>query len=216
MGTRRKQVYHGRIIDLNLETVTLPNGVQAELEIVRHPGGAAAVALDAQQRVCLLRQFRHAAGGWLWELPAGKLDAGETPLTTARRELQEEAGVAAARWQALGRLVSSPAVLTEVIHLFLARDLTAVEAGHEQHEVIEVHWIALDQALAWAATDTILDAKTAIGLFRAQALLLHAIVARSDMFRDWRTMTHCLHCRPIPVRQIRLNRARSQFVRSLR
>lgn len=160
-------VYRGKIIDLYLEQVTLPNGAVAELEIVRHPGGAAIVALDSENQVCLLRQYRHAAGGWLWELPAGKLDPGESPFTTARRELQEEAGLQAARWESLGSIVSSPGVFTEIVHLFLARNLNRVPANAEAHEVFEVHWIPLAQALAQARTGEITDAKTLAGLFRA-------------------------------------------------
>lgn len=159
-------VYRGKIIDLCLEHVTLPNGAAAELEIVRHPGGAAVVALDPENRVCLLRQYRHAAGGWLWELPAGKLDPGEPPLATARRELQEEAGLHAARWESLGKIISSPGVFTEVVHLFLARDLSRVPANAEAHEVFEVHWVPFAEALAQARTGEITDAKTLAGLFR--------------------------------------------------
>jgi ADP-ribose pyrophosphatase len=107
---RRTAGYPGKIIDVYLETVKLPNGRITELEIVRHPGGAAAVALDARGRVCLLRQYRHVAGGWLWELPAGKIDSKEDPLLTARRELEEEAGIRAGRWDSLGDLLSSPGV----------------------------------------------------------------------------------------------------------
>lgn len=161
-------VYRGKIIDLCLEHVTLPNGAQAELEIVRHPGGAAVVALDGDGRVCLLRQYRHAAGGWLWELPAGKLDPGESPLTTAQRELREEAGLRAARWEALGKIISSPGVFTEVVHLFLAREVSSVPANPEAHEVFESHWLPFIEALAWARTGEIIDAKTLAGLFRAQ------------------------------------------------
>lgn len=163
-------VYRGKIIDLCLEHVTLPNGAVAELEIVRHPGGAAVVALDSGNRVCLLRQYRHAAGGWLWELPAGKLDPGESPLVTAQRELQEEAGLHAARWEPLGKIISSPGVFTEIVNLFLARDLSGVLASAEAHEVFEVHWVPFAEALAQARTGEITDAKTLVGLFRADKL----------------------------------------------
>jgi ADP-ribose pyrophosphatase len=164
-------VYRGKIIDFFLEQVTLPNGAMAELEIVRHPGGAAAVAIDAENRVCLLRQYRHAAGGWLWELPAGKLDPGEPPLTAAQRELQEEAGLHASRWETLGKIISSPGVFTEVVHLFLARDLSRVPANAEAHEVFEVHWVPFAEALVQARTGAIMDAKTLAGLFRAERLV---------------------------------------------
>src|SRR5204863_877645 len=90
--TKVQVVYRGKIVDVYREWVVLPNGREAELEIVRHPGGAAAVALDVEGRVCLLRQYRHAAGGWIWELPAGKLEPNEPPHRTAARELEEEAG----------------------------------------------------------------------------------------------------------------------------
>ena len=163
-------IYRGKIIDLYLEQVALPNGAVAELEIVRHPGGAAVVALDLENRVCLLRQYRHAAGGWLWELPAGKLDPGEPPLATAQRELQEEAGLRAARWESLGKIVSSPGVFTEVVHLFLARDLSSTPAKAEAHEVFEVHWVPLTTALAQARAGEIVDAKTVVGLFRMNEL----------------------------------------------
>lgn len=170
--TNPRRIFTGRIITLDLEEILLPNGRRAELEIVRHPGGAAVVALDAQGRVCLLRQYRHAAGGWLWELPAGKLDPGENPEQTASRELLEEAGVSASQWSSLGSLISSPGVFTEVIHLYLARgELSASAWRHEPDESIEVHWIPLSQALIWAMDGTIRDAKTLVGLFRARFML---------------------------------------------
>lgn len=167
---RRRPVYQGKILDLGLETIALPNGEAAELEIARHPGGAAAVAIDDQSRVCLLRQYRHAAGGWLWELPAGKLEPDESTFNTARRELFEEAGVTAERWTELGTLHSSPGILTEVIHLYLATGLGQAAHDHEIHEVIEIHWLPFEQVLAWCRDGTITDAKTLIGLFRAQAM----------------------------------------------
>ncbi len=94
-------VFRGRVITVQVEQVLLPNGETARYEIVYHPGGAAIAAVDSQRRVCLLRQFRPAAKGWVWELPAGRLEPGEPPSDTARRELVEEAGCEAARWKIL-------------------------------------------------------------------------------------------------------------------
>src|SRR5580704_12012961 len=107
---KQRTVFQGRVITVNVETVRLPNGHVSELEIIHHPGGAAAVALDTAGRVCLLRQYRHAAGGWIWELPAGKLEPHEPPAETVRRELIEEAGTSAHSWYPLGAYVSSPGV----------------------------------------------------------------------------------------------------------
>lgn len=169
--TRIDQKFKGRVITVNVEHVDLPNGQHAQLEIVRHPGGASVVALDAQQRVCVLRQYRHAGGGWVWELPAGKLEPGEPPLLTAQRELIEEAGVSAVHWQSLGSILPSPGVLAETIHLYLARGLTPTAHAHEQHEVIEVHWLPLHEAWQRAVSGEYRDGKTVIGLLRAHALL---------------------------------------------
>lgn len=163
--------FRGRVIDLTQEQVRLPNGQVAELEIIHHPGGAAVVALDDAGRVCLLRQYRYAAGGWLWELPAGKIDHEEPPLATARRELREEAGREARQWRELGYIHSSPGIFTEVIHLYLAQDLVVTPMGHELAEVIEVHWLPLAQALQRCHDGSITDSKTLVGLFRAQGIL---------------------------------------------
>lgn len=163
-------IHEGRVVRLALERVTLPDGSTVELEIVRHPGGAAAVALDAAGNVCLLRHYRHAAGGWLLELPAGKLDPDEAPLATARRELAEEAGIEAGDWRPLGEVVPSPGVLAEVVHLFLARGLEAVGQRPEAGEVFEVVWTPLAEAVRLALDGSIRDAKTVIGLLRAAAV----------------------------------------------
>ena len=162
-------VFTGRVIEVNIERVELPNGTTASLEIIRHPGGAAVLALDADQRVCLLRQFRHAAGGWVWELPAGKIDNREPPLDTARRELEEEAGIAAGSWESLGDYLSSPGVFTEVVHLFLATQLTRLPQRPEEHEVLEVHWLPFKDVLRMAHSGELRDGKSLVAVFRASA-----------------------------------------------
>jgi ADP-ribose pyrophosphatase len=166
-----RTVFTGRIITVNVETVRLPNGHRSELEIVHHPGGAAVVAIDDEQRVCLLRQYRHAIGGWIWELPAGKLEPSEPALDTARRELIEEAGVDATEWLSIGDYVTSPGVFTETVNLFLARGLRAVTMAHEAGELIEVHWVPFSEACRRALSGELSDGKTALGLLRAQAML---------------------------------------------
>lgn len=168
MKLGQRTIYDGKVIRVTQDKVRLPNGAEAELEIVHHPGGAAVVALNELNQICLLRQYRYAANGWLWELPAGKLDAGETPLFTAQRELEEEAGVRAQDWQTLGKIISSPGVFNEIIYLFLARRLTAIPARTEEHEVIEVHWLPWTQVWHMAQVGEIQDAKTLAGLLRAQ------------------------------------------------
>jgi 8-oxo-dGTP pyrophosphatase MutT (NUDIX family) len=160
-------IFTGRVLQLNVERVRLPNGSVADLEIAHHPGGAAIVAIDNQQRVCLLYQFRHAACGWIWELPAGKIDNKEPPFDTAQRELTEEAGMTANNWQSLGECVSSPGVFTEVIHLYLATGLTTVEMAPEEHEVFRVEWRPFAEAIKMAQSGEIRDGKTIVGLFRA-------------------------------------------------
>jgi len=163
-----REVFRGRVTRLTVDTVDLPNGHRADLEILHHPGGAAAVAIDAAQRVCLLRQYRHAVGGYIWELPAGRLEPGESPLATARRELAEEAGVTAERITSLGVSVSSPGVFTEKIHLYLATQLGSVPTAHEAAEVFEVHWLPLEEAVHRCLGGDIDDSKTVVGLLRAQ------------------------------------------------
>jgi ADP-ribose pyrophosphatase len=167
----RRRIHRGRVVDLGTETVLRPDGRTLELEVVRHPGGAAVVALDAERNVCLVRQYRHATGGWLWELPAGKLEPGEPPLAAARRELAEEAGLRARYWRVLGSVFSTPGFCDEEIHLYLARGLTAVATDHQEDELMEVHWLAYADALQQALDGRLRDAKTVIGLLRARPLL---------------------------------------------
>ncbi|MEA3410623.1 MAG: NUDIX hydrolase [Pseudomonadota bacterium] len=164
-------LYSGKVIEVRLETVTFPDGRSFPLEVVRHPGGAAVVALDGEGRVCLVHQYRHVTDGFMWELPAGRRTPGEDPANTVKRELREEGGAEARSWESLGSLASSPGVFSEIIFLFLARDLTLVGRELEDEEFMETHWVPLEEALAWAADGRISDAKTLAGLFRAREAL---------------------------------------------
>jgi 8-oxo-dGTP pyrophosphatase MutT (NUDIX family) len=174
MLLNRRTVYDGRVISVTIDTVELPNTTRLPLEIIHHPGGAAIAAIDAERRICMLRQYRHAAGGYIWELPAGKLESGEAPLKTAQRELAEEAARAASNWRALGDYVSSPGVFNEVVYLFLATDLTPAEGAAEAGEVFDVHWWPLDIACERALNNELRDGKTALGVLRAAAALTKA------------------------------------------
>ncbi|MCP4040449.1 MAG: NUDIX hydrolase [Gammaproteobacteria bacterium] len=170
MSVSRRPIYQGRIIDFGVETITHPDGRQVEIEIARHPGGAAVVALDGESRICLIRQFRPTLAKWIWELPAGKIDAGEPPLSTVRRELEEEAGLRAAQWTPLGTTISCPGFSDEIIHLFLARELEEVPHNPEEDEYIERHWMPFKKAMQLARDGTIQDAKTLAALLRSAPL----------------------------------------------
>jgi len=173
-------VYDGRIIRLQLETVKLPNGVEVELEMVKHPGGACVAAVNDADQACLLRQYRYATNGWIWELPAGKIDAAESPLVTAKRELSEEAHIRAGTWQPLGTMWSTPGFCDEILHLFLAQDIQPARATPDPHELIEVHWVPITRALDMAITGEIADAKSIACLFRAAIKLRQIQAPASD------------------------------------
>jgi ADP-ribose pyrophosphatase len=166
-----KQIYKGRVVDLRLEEVTLPNQLTITLEMVRHPGAAAIVAVDDAARVTLIRQFRHAAGGFIWEIPAGKLDPGEAPARCAARELREEAGLVAAELIHLGSILTAPGFCDERIHLFLARHLSPAEQQLDADEVLSVTSVPLTRALEMIRNGEIEDAKTIAGLYHAAAYL---------------------------------------------
>ncbi len=165
----RREIYAGRIVDLGIERVTLPNGAEVDLEVIRHKGAAAVVALDDAECVVLIRQFRHAAGGYVWELPAGVLDhRGESPESCAARELREETGLCAGRLAPLGAILTTPGFTDERIHLFVAHDLAQAEVARDHDEVIaEIARVPLDEALAMVRRGEIVDAKTICGLHLA-------------------------------------------------
>jgi len=129
-------VYKGRVITVRVDDVRLPDGQSVTREVVDHPGAVVIAALDSQGDVTLVVQYRHAVGDRLLELPAGTLEPGEDPLHTAARELREEAGLTAERWDRLGSFFSSPGILREEMHAFLARDLTQIPAEPESDEDI--------------------------------------------------------------------------------
>lgn len=166
-----RQVYKGRIVDLRLEEVTLPNQVTVTLEVVRHPGAAAIVAIDDERQVTLVRQYRYAADGFIWEIPAGTLSPGEEPAHCAARELQEEAGLAADEFVHLGMIFTAPGFCDERIHLFLARGLAAVPQQLDHDEVLSVRRMPLAAALEMIRSGELCDAKSIAGLHLAAAFL---------------------------------------------
>jgi ADP-ribose pyrophosphatase len=163
-----RDIYRGRVVHLTAEQVRLPNGVELELEIVRHPGASAVAAIDERGAVVLLRQYRHAVGGYLWEVPAGKLDGGEDPTVCAARELAEEAGLAADRLERVGAIVTCPGFCDEVIHLFLATELRPAALARGADEVIEeMKHVPLADAMAMIDRGEIRDSKTIAALLHA-------------------------------------------------
>jgi ADP-ribose pyrophosphatase len=166
-----REIYRGRIIDLRVEEVELPSGQSVSLELVHHPGASAIVAVDARGEVTLIRQFRHAAGGFIWEVPAGTLARGEAPEACARRELREEAGQIASEWTALGSILTTPGFCDERIHLFLARQLSEAAQALDHDEVLTVSRVPMQRALAMVRSGEIEDAKSIAALHRAAAEL---------------------------------------------
>ena len=166
-----RDVYRGRVVHLRVERVELPGGPSIELEVIRHPGASAVVPLDASGHVLLVRQFRHAAGGFIYEVPAGKLDPGEPPEQCAARELAEEAGVSAARMDRLASILTTPGFTDEIIHLFLARDLSPARQALEEDEVLSVERFSWSEALAMCGDGRLRDAKSLCALLLTDRFL---------------------------------------------
>jgi len=159
-----RNIYTGKVVTLNVDTVQLPNGVTIDLETIRHPGAAAVVPIKDDGTVVLIRQFRHAAGGFIYEIPAGKLSPGEDPLHCAARELEEEVGYRASSFELLSSIFTAPGFADEVIHVYKATGLTKGRQQLDRDEVLEIVEMPLEQAIKGIQDGTIRDGKTIVGL----------------------------------------------------
>jgi ADP-ribose pyrophosphatase len=155
-----RDIYEGRLITLRVDEIEVRNGVNVRREVVVHPGAVVILAVDNEDRILWERQYRHAAGRHLMELPAGTLEANEEPESCARRELIEETGFAASEWHLLGRYFSAPGFCTEYMHCFLATDLTPEQAAGDEDEDIEVVPLTLEESLAMIDRGEVEDAKS--------------------------------------------------------
>lgn len=177
MQLTTRRVYAGKVVRLDVDTVRFPDGSTGELELIRHPGAAAVIPCASDPAggdptILMIRQFRHAVGGPLWEIPAGTLAPGEGPEACARRELREETGVAAARIEPLTSIYTTPGFTDEVIHLFWAGGLTQGKTAREPDEFIEVVPQPLSQVLAGIRGGEIRDAKTVIAILYMAGFIL--------------------------------------------
>ena len=163
-------VHQGRVFALHRDQVTLPNGVATTLDVIRHPGAAAIVPVTDRDHVLLIRQYRYAIDAYIWEIPAGTMEPGESPLACARRELIEEIGMSAQDWHKLGAIAPLPAYSDETIHLFRAQNLVPSEQDLDPDEIIEIHEFRFAETLEMIRTGRIRDAKTISGLMMAQSL----------------------------------------------
>ena len=163
--------YEGLILDVHVDSVSLPNGSVAKREIVDHPGGVTILPMDADGNVYCVRQYRYAFSTEMLEVPAGKLEPGEEPLSAALRELSEETGIAAGRIDFLGSFPMSPGFCTEVLHLYLARELSFGEAHLDVDELLDVETHTLAELLDMVMRGEVTDAKTVIAVLMAARLI---------------------------------------------
>jgi ADP-ribose pyrophosphatase len=164
LATRR--VYDGKVLSLDVDEVVEPGGVRATREVVRHTGSVAVLAVDAGGRVALVRQFRYPAGEALWELPAGRIDAGETPDEAAVRELEEEAGLRTERLERMAFFYTTPGFCDERMSVFRATGLTEVPARPEEDERIELRWFAPGEVDAMIDAGEVREGKTLVALLK--------------------------------------------------
>ena len=164
-------VYDGKLLKVRSDTVRLPDGAAAEREYIAHPGAVAVIAVTDAGELVMERQFRYPLGRDMIEIPAGKIDPGEDPLATARRELQEETGYTAAEWTHVATINIAIAYSDEHIEIYLAKGLKHEQAKLDDEEFLEVFTLPLATALAWVREGKITDSKTVSGLFWAEKIL---------------------------------------------
>lgn len=170
VGTKR--VYTGRVLNLDIDTVRFPDGSVGELEIIRHSGASAVVPFVSDPagpdpQLLLIRQYRYAAAGYLYEIPAGRLDPGEEPVACAHRELREETGCTAGQMERLFTMFTTPGFTDERIHVFMAVGLTHGAMHREADEFLEVETMSLTRALSMIERGEIQDGKTALAILFA-------------------------------------------------
>lgn len=162
---KKTQLHRGRVFALIRERISLPNGATIDLDIIRHPGAAAMIPLNEHGSLVMIRQYRHAIGEYIWEIPAGTLNPDESPLECAKRELIEETGYSATEWEELGTIIPVPGYSDEKIHIFLAQGLQSARQNLDPDEILHVREIPLEEALHMAETGEIKDSKTISSLF---------------------------------------------------
>jgi ADP-ribose pyrophosphatase len=162
-----RRVQRGVMLEMVTEEVELPGGRRARLDLIRHPGASAVVPFLSDDEILLIRQYRYAAGGEIYEVPAGKLDPGEAPEACARRELEEETGYRADRLEPLAQILTTPGFTDERIHLFAAHGLSAGRQSLDDDELIELVPMPLAEALEMVWSDAMPDAKSGLALLHA-------------------------------------------------
>jgi len=167
----RTIVYHGKVFELIRENVTLENGTTTDVEFIEHPGATAVIPFLDDNRIVLLKQYRHALKKYIWEIPAGTLDPKEEIISCAKRELIEETGYSAAQWHRLGEITPVPGYSDERIHIFLATELQPADQNLDEDEVIQVQAVDFLKALEMMGDGEIQDAKSIAGLFLASQWL---------------------------------------------
>ncbi len=165
-----EEIFDGVIIKVFKDTVTLPNGKTAIREVMRHPGAVCVVAVDDEDNVVVEKQFRYPFRKVMTEIPAGKMDAGESPLAAAKRELSEETGIEAERWHYLGEYYPSVAISDEVIHMFAAFDLTICDAHTDEGEFLMVEKLPLSELTDMILRGEITDGKTQTAVLKVVSL----------------------------------------------
>ena len=166
-----KHIFMGRVIDLEVDQIRLPDGHDSIREVINHPGGVAIAALNERDVLLMVRQFRYPFHSVLLELPAGKLEPGEVPLEAAKREQKEETGTQAEEYISLGKCYATPAYCTEQIHLWACRVTAFGEQHLDEGEFLEVVTIPLEQAVEMVLNNKISDGKTQVGILKTYVLV---------------------------------------------